>query len=111
LIRLLALLAVVWAGCSRHEAPADIVQKYFAAMAAGDCGAIAPLLADEHARCEQMREEYQEQKVEFRGIEKVEPDGRDPTVTLVTAGMRYKKSEHHWVIRVEDHDGHLKLRF
>ena len=111
MIRFLAILAVVWVGCSRHEAPADAVQRYFKAMAAGDCATVKPLLADEHASCDKMLEDYKENGVVFQGIQKVEHDGRDTKVTLVSVGVHYKNADHVWIVRVEDHDGLPRLRF
>ena len=112
MIRLLPVIALLWAGCSRHrEAPADTVGRYFHAIAAGDCASVTPLLADPKATCDQMREEYKEQQVEYLGVQKVEPDGRDPKVTLVSVKLHYKKGDHVWIIRVTDDGGHPKLRF
>ena len=111
MIRFLLTLALLWTGCSRHETPADAVQRYFKAIAAGDCDVVTPLIADEKSSCAEMREQYKEQQTTFLGIEKVEPDGRDPKVTLVSAKLSYKKSDHVWIIRVEDHGGRWKLRF
>jgi hypothetical protein len=111
MIRLLPLLALLWTGCSRHEAPADAVKRYYKAMAANDCATLTSLLADEHADCKAMHEDYVDNGVAFVGIQKVEPDGRDPKVTLVSASVRYKKSDHVWIIRAEDHGGRWKLRF
>lgn len=112
MIRLLPLIALLWTGCSRHhEAPADSVERYFHAIAAGDCATVTPLLADPKAKCDQLREEYKEQAVDYLGVQKVEPDGRDPKVTLVSVKLRYKKGDHVWIIRVSDDGGHPKLRF
>jgi hypothetical protein len=111
LIRLLLPLALLWAGCHRHESPADAVKRYFTALAVGDCDTAGPLIASDKLTCAGAREEFQEQKVAFLGIDKVEPDGRDPKVMLVSARMSYKKSDHVWIIRAEDHDGRWKLRF
>ena len=111
MFRLFPLIALVCAGCVRHEPAADAVQRYFKALAAGDCAVVTPLLADANASCDSLRAEFLENKVAFLGIQKVQPDGRDGTVTLVSATMRYKDRDHVWIVRAEDHDGRWKLRF
>ena len=82
----------MWAGCHRHESPADAVKRYFTALAAGDCATAGPLIASDKLTCAAVLDEFQEQKVAFLGIDKVEPDGRDPKVMLVSARMSYKRA-------------------
>lgn len=92
--------------------PADGVQRFYAAVAAGDCAAVRAQLGSRlrgrvtsPEGCEQLRQEILEHPLER--VIGTQADGRDPDAQLVRARLRGRALD--VVIRVEAEDGQWKI--
>jgi hypothetical protein len=111
------LVLAAGTGC-RRSGPAqaeDTVRRFFAALPAGDCGQLGPLLAPLPAGtpgCTERVAELNRHRVQLLEVVSVQADGRTPDAMLVRARLaqggvaRAEPS----ILRVERHEGAWRLK-
>ncbi|HEX8706533.1 MAG TPA: hypothetical protein VF815_47300 [Myxococcaceae bacterium] len=113
------LLAVATLACSspaekKTEAAQASVRRFFAALPAGDCAVLGPLLATGGSArpCPTTVEELHSHGFELVDIVSAEVDGRDANAVLVRAKMAQNGTvrDEPVILRVELQDGGWKLR-
>lgn len=79
------------------------VQRFFAAISAGDCAALRTLTtrAQWRDRCSEAVDEMKGHQVRLLGIEGSAPDGRAPRIQLVRTRVEHNGREHLWLLSVE----------
>jgi len=96
------------------DAAVGVVQRFFAALPAADCGALGPLLApDTQGRpCDEVVAEMNAHELRLLEIASAVPDGRDRDAILVRAQLSQdgKPLKQPAVLRVVRHDGAWRLR-
>lgn len=103
--------------CSRSPDPREAertVQRFFAALPAGDCAVLQPMLAnaESEAQCRKIVDELNAHGVRLVGIQGAKVDGRDKTALIVTAEIEKdgQRREQPLLVRVETRGGQWRLR-
>ncbi len=92
-------------------AASDAVVAYYAAVAAGDCPALAKLVepAMSAVDCKQTHDDWIEHKMAFDRVVKSAPDGREPRVALVTVSL-VMNGPREQLVRVKSVSGAWRLQ-
>lgn len=91
------------------------MERFFAALAAGDCGAMMQATGGgfrarlERAGCAEALEDFRAHRLRLRSIDGSTPDGRDPRASIVRATVERDGRASQLVLRVEPHDGRWVL--
>jgi len=113
------LLALATLACGspaekKREAARATVRRFFAALPAGDCAVLGPLLATGGSAraCETTVEELRSHGFELVDIVNAEVDGRDANAVLVRAKVARDGAvrDEPVILRVELQDGGWRLR-
>jgi hypothetical protein len=111
---LMALLACSSPAEKKTEAAQASVRRFFAALPAGDCAVLGPLLATSGSArpCPDTVQELHSHGFELVDIVSAEVDGRDANAVLVRAKVARNGTvrEEPVILRVELQDGGWKLR-
>ena len=109
----LAVLGALGAACHRREPAARAVERYFAAVAAKDCASLMALTppSGDGTTCETIIDSFAHRRARLIAVLGSEPDGRDPSVTIVRTRVAFSGREGDWLVRAEARDGQWKLRF
>jgi hypothetical protein len=114
LLLALTMLACTSSESRKKEAAQASVRAFFAALPAGDCQVLGPMLATGGSArpCEDTVRELLEHGMELVEILDAAVDGRDPDAVLVQAKMARDGAvrELPYVLRVERQGGGWKLR-
>lgn len=115
--RALLLTLALTTSCSSSPpgAPHEAVERFFAAIAAGDCAALLQAAGGayrgrlERVGCEGALADFREHRVRLRSVEGTTPDGRDPRVRIVRATVERDGKASQLLLRVEPQDGRWVL--